>query len=382
MGQLHLRLADRLPVALLYLRRPEEPPVDEALSSRCSLVREVMLSSNAETRLQRRARDLRADLMLLRGVPLWVSYTWSAPYAKLLRDTVAEWRPDVVQIEYHIMGQYLPALRDSGARTVFRQHEPGAATAQERNSPLRTSRVGRLLSALDRGAWRRYEADLMRRVNSVVALTPQDLAIMRNMEPTASFVRIPLGVDLPERPADPIGGLPPQLLFIGNFVHPPNVAAAERLADRIFPLVRASVPETRLTVVGANPPVSLRNREGEGVMVTGEVPDVRPFVDAAAMVVVPIDRGGGMRVKIAEALAAGKAVVATPRAVDGFDVSSGQQLLVAQSDQDLADACLLLLRDPKLRAELGTRARAWALEHLGWDAPASAFERLYDSLTS
>jgi glycosyltransferase involved in cell wall biosynthesis len=100
------------------------------------------------------------------------------------------------------------------------------------------------------------------------------------------------------------------------------------------------------------------------------------------MVVVPIDRGGGMRVKIAEALAAGKAVVATPRAVDGFDVSSGQQLVVAQSDQDLADACLLLLRDPKVRAELGTRARAWALEHLGWDAPASAFERLYASLTS
>ena len=382
MGQLHMRLADRLPVALLYLRRPEEPPVDEALRSRCSLVREVMLSTNAETRLRRRARDLRADLMLLRGVPLWVSYTWSAPYAKLLRETVAEWRPDVVQIEYHIMGQYLPALRDSRARTVFRQHEPGAATAQERNSPLRTSRVGRLLSALDSGAWRRYEADLMRRVDSVVALTPQDLAIMRNMEPTASFVRIPLGVDLPQRPADPVGGLPPQLLFIGNFVHPPNVAAAERLADRIFPLVRASVPETRLTIVGANPPISLRNREAEGVMVTGEVPDVRPFVDAAAIVVVPIDRGGGMRVKIAEALAAGKAVVATPRAVDGFDVSSGQQLLVAQSDQDLADACLLLLRDPKLRAELGTRARAWALEHLGWDEPASAFERLYASLTS
>jgi glycosyltransferase involved in cell wall biosynthesis len=339
----------------------------------------VVIPGRGETRFRRRARDLRADLALLRGVPLWVSYTWSARYAKAIRDTVAEWQPDVVQIEYHVMGQYLEALGTSRARTVLRQLEPGAATAQDRNSQRRG--VGRVKNALDCSAWRRYERDLMRRVDAVVALTPEDLAVMRNLAPTASFVRIPLGVDLPARPADPVGASPPQLLFVGNFVHPPNVAAAERLADRVFPKIRAELPETRLTIVGPNPPASLRNREPRGITATGEVPDVRPFIDSAAVVVAPLDQGGGMRVKVGEALAAGKAVVASPRAVEGFDVTSGEQLLVAQSDDEFAEACLTLLRDPALRAELGARARAWALQHLGWDEPVAAFQRLYASLT-
>lgn len=373
-----MRLAALHPVALLYLRRPEEPPIDEALRRRCALVQEVMLPGNAESPLQRRARDLRAELALFRGVPLWVSYTWSARFAKVLREMVAGWRPDIVQIEYHIMGQYLRALGRSRAPTVLRQHEPGAATARHRNSRRRG--IGRLVSALDGVVWRRYEHDLMRRADAVVTFTSQDLATLRELAPSAPLVQIPLAIDLPDRAADPVGASPPQLLFIGSFIHPPNVAAAERLIHRVFPRVRAKLPDTRLTIIGSNPPASLRGREAEGITVTGEVPDVRPFVESAAVVVIPIDRGGGMRVKVAEALAAGKAVVATARAVEGFEVTSGDQLLLGQSDDELANACLTLLRDPARRAELGARARAWALQHLGWDEPVAAFERLYASL--
>lgn len=380
MAQLHFRLAGSHPVALLYLRRPEEPPVDEALRRRCALVQEVMLPGPAESPLQRRARDLRTRLALLRGVPLWVSYTWSAQYAKAIRNTVKEWRPDVVQIEYHIMGQYLEALDTSATRTLLRQHEPGAATARDRN-PQRSG-LGRVVDALDSFAWTRYEREVMQRVDATVALTAEDLSVLRDLAPAATFLRIPLGVDLPDRAADPIGASPPQLLFVGNFFHPPNVAAAERLVHRVFPQVRAMLPESRLVVVGPNPPASIQNRELDGITTTGEVPDVKPFVESAAVVVIPIDRGRGMRVKLGEALAAGKAVVASPRAVEGFAVTSGEQLLVAQSDDAFAEACMILLQDPELRANLGGRARAWALQHLGWDEPLAAFERLYDSFTS
>lgn len=378
-AQLHLRLAALHPLALLYLRRPDEPSADEALRRRCALVQEVIIPGTAETAWQRRVQGLHAGVALLGGVPLWVSYARSERYAEAIRRTVAEWQPDLIQIEYHIMGQYLDALGTSRARTVLRQLEPGAATAHDRNSQRRG--VGRAVGLLDCSAWRRYERDLMRRVDAVVALTRQDLDAMRDLAPTAALVQIPLGVDLPDRPADPVGASPPQLLFVGSFIHPPNVSAAERLADRVFPKVRAVLPETRLKIVGPNPPASLRNREHEGITVTGEVPDVRPFIDSAAVFVAPLDRGGGMRVKVGEALAAGKAVVASPRAVEGFDVTSGEQLLVAQSDDELAEACLTLLRQPSLRAELGARARAWALQHLGWDEPVASFERLYASLT-
>jgi glycosyltransferase involved in cell wall biosynthesis len=116
------------------------------------------------------------------------------------------------------------------------------------------------------------------------------------------------------------------------------------------------------------------------VEITGEVPDVGPHLDRASVVVAPLRLGGGMRVKVAEALAAGKAVVATPLAAEGLGARDGDQLLLADDSDAIADVAAELLLDPARRAALATRARTWASEHLAWDAPAAAFERLYDSL--
>jgi glycosyltransferase involved in cell wall biosynthesis len=119
--------------------------------------------------------------------------------------------------------------------------------------------------------------------------------------------------------------------------------------------------------VGPNPPPGLGRHAG--VEITGEVPDVRPYLDRASVVVAPLRQGGGMRVKVAEALAA-----------EGVGARHGEQLLLADDSEAIAEAAATLLLDPAQRAALGSRARAWAMEHLAWDAPAAAFERLYDSL--
>jgi glycosyltransferase involved in cell wall biosynthesis len=114
--------------------------------------------------------------------------------------------------------------------------------------------------------------------------------------------------------------------------------------------------------------------------VTGEVPDIREQLEDAGIVIAPLRSCGGMRVKVAEALAAGKAVVATALAAEGLDVRTGQQLVLAETDQELAEAVVALLRSPGQRAELAGRARAWALSALGWERPVAAFETLYGRL--
>ena len=118
------------------------------------------------------------------------------------------------------------------------------------------------------------------------------------------------------------------------------------------------------------------------VLLTGEVPDVRPYYERASVVVAPLRLGGGMRVKVSVALAAGKAVVATPLAAEGLGADHGNQLLLAEESERIADAVVDLLLDPSRRVALATRARAWAVEALAWDAPAAAFERLYQSLVA
>ena len=282
-----------------------------------------------------------------------------------------------MQAEYHLMAQYFDAV-GPGPRRILRQLEPGAASAADRASRRRGA--ARLLGSLDSRAWRRYEARAIAAADTVVVLTERDRSALAPLAGTTPVVCIPLGVAIPERAADPLGADPPNLLFVGNFVHPPNADAAERLVREIFPLIRRRVPAAELRIVGPNPPADLQGYPG--VVVTGEVPDVWPYLESASVVVAPLRLGGGMRVKVAEALAAGKAVVATPLAAEGLGTSDGDHLLIAEEVEAIAHAAADLLQDPARRAALAARARSWAVERLAWDAPAAEFERLYDSLAA
>ena len=117
-----------------------------------------------------------------------------------------------------------------------------------------------------------------------------------------------------------------------------------------------------------------------GCLVSPDVADVGPFLNRAAVVMAPLSLGGGMRVKVMEALAAGKAVVATPLALEGLAVDDGDQVRIGRTDAELAEAAVELLRDPDRRGALGRRARAWAMTALDWAGPVAAFEQLYASL--
>jgi glycosyltransferase involved in cell wall biosynthesis len=167
---------------------------------------------------------------------------------------------------------------------------------------------------------------------------------------------------------------------VGNFTHPPNVDAAQRLAGDIFPAIHAQRPDVRLWIVGDQPPPELVALAGEAVTVTGRVPDVRPYLEAAAVVVVPMRLGGGMRVKVMEALAAGKALIASRVAVEGLDLTPGAHYLLAETDEEFEIAILTLLIKPQQRLALGTAAYGWARGSLGWARAGAAYEQLYDQL--
>jgi glycosyltransferase involved in cell wall biosynthesis len=369
------RVARRRPVALLAIRSSGDPPIDPRLVSACALAREIARPEHTGARA--RGADLRVAVGLLNGTPMWVS-RWRVPaFARAIRQVAREWRPQLVQAEYHLMAQYFEAA-GVGPRRILRQLEPGAASAADRAARRRGA--ARLLGALERRAWRRYERRAMAASDAVVALTERDRSTLAPLAGATPVVCIPLGIAIPERPADPLGARQPNLLFVGNYIHPPNADAAERLVREIFPLILRRVPEAELRIVGPNPPGDLHGHPG--VVVTGEVPDVRPYLEDATVVIAPLRLGGGMRVKVAEALAAGKAVVATSLAAEGLGATHGDQLLLAEESEPIADSVVDLLLDPSRRGALAARARAWAVERLAWDAPAAAFERLYESLVA
>jgi polysaccharide biosynthesis protein PslH len=376
-AQLLTALAQRHRIAVLYLRGPDEPQIDDSLRARCEVVEEVerRASGNLARRCIQRARVVAA---LVRGRPRWVAEWWTRSFQTRVRAVAEAWQPEIVQIEYHVMGQYLPALKTCAAPRVLVQHDPGAEGVRTGG---RLAGQWKFHAGLELDRWTRYEKKIMAEVQAVVVFTERDKQVLTQLAPRARFVTIPIGTQVPERPLNPSGTIPPSLVFVGSFIHPPNTDAALRLIQSIFPRLRAHFPELLLYVVGTEPPASIRGMADGNVIVTGRVPDVSTFLDGASVVAVPLRLGGGMRVKVLEALAAGKALVASPLAIEGLELTDGDQVVLAETDQQFADAIGDLLRDPVKRADLARRARSWACANLGWQTSIAEYETLYDSLT-
>lgn len=372
-AQLLLRLAERNDVSLVCLRAPGEAPVDPAIAERCVRVDEV--ARDARGPLLRR---FRWALGLVRGVPPWATDCRSGTFAARLQSALDEGRPDVVEIHLLAMAQYVDAVERRGLPAILVDYDPGSAWAAEVAEG--TNGLRRLARNVEVKAWRRYERRLRPLFEAIVVFAERDVRAVAADVGSAEVLRVPLAVELPARAYDPAGVDPPTVLFVGGFSHPPNVDGAVWLAN-LFPRVAERVPAARLEIVGHEPGPEVRRLATESISVHASVPDVAPYLERAAVVAAPIRIGGSMRMKVLEALAAGKAVLATPRAAEGLEHLAGEQLVIAGDEDAFVEALVELLLDRDRRRALGERARHWAEQNLGWTDGVVAFERLYDSLS-
>jgi glycosyltransferase involved in cell wall biosynthesis len=365
------RLTKENRVALLVLRSDDESSVDETLAGKCDFVEEVCIPAVGPSFAARLRNWLRLRVSLLRGTPTWAAQRSTADFADRLHKLARTWQPDVVQLEYRIMGQFLPAIRGT-APSVLVDHDP--------DSPEGTQSA--LLASFESRAWNSLGRSVSSQVDTLVAFTDRDRRTLSVVAGSTPVVRIPISYDLPAVPLDPAGKDSSGIVWIGSFIHPPNIDAAVRLATRIFPPVRARVPSATLRLIGSHASGHVQHLDGGGVSVAADVPDVRPYLDSAALFAAPIRQGGGMRVKILEALAYGKAIVASPLALEGLDVKDGEHVVVAETDAEFENAIVELLNDPARRKAIATAARRWAEAHLDSETQVRAYEALYTSIVS
>jgi glycosyltransferase involved in cell wall biosynthesis len=156
-------------------------------------------------------------------------------------------------------------------------------------------------------------------------------------------------------------------LFVGDMQYPPNVDAVTHFAQRVLPRIHAEEPGDQFLIVGREPPASVRRlHNGRTLIVTGTVQDVSPYLQIAAVAVVPMRLGGGTRIKILEAMAHGVPVVSTSVGAEGLDVQSGRHLLLADEPDAFAKACLSVSRDRSLQHRLAAEGYQLVREKYDW----------------
>lgn len=272
------------------------------------------------------------------------------------------------------MAQYIPA--DFAGRVIMDFVDVDSAKfeayAAEAHQPLRAlyAREARLLS--------RFEARVARRADASLLVTPEEAALFEQRMGAgapANVLSLGNGIDTGyfapgARPLDPVmveSG--PNIVFTGQMNYPPNVAAVVEFATGAMPAIRAVHPQARFHVVGREPSAAVKALEGRyGTRVHGRVPDVRPWLAGADLVVAPLTIARGVQNKVLEAMAMARPVLVTPAAATGIQATPGEHFAVAEGAGPLAREALALLADSVGAEAMGTAGRRFVVDHCGWDA--------------
>lgn len=210
------------------------------------------------------------------------------------------------------------------------------------------------------------ERQILESVGAVWAITDVDHEGMARIAPSAKIHTVPPGINTAfwgER-SDQSAVSPPRFTFVGAFNWHVNEAAATWFHQGVWPRVREAVPGAELHLVGKSPSADmLALAQDPSVHVSGTVPDVRPYLWSSTASIVPLRYGSGVRNKILEAFAAGRPVVSTSVGCEGLPVNSGEHLLIADTEDEFAEACIRIAREPETADHLARAGRELVLEH-------------------
>lgn len=231
-----------------------------------------------------------------------------------------------------------------------------------------------------------FEAEIARRADASLFVSEAEAALFRARSGATNVLALGNGIDTVfYDPAAKFKKLhpvfpDPLIAFSGQMDYRPNIEAVTDFAHNAFPAIRAANPDTTFAIVGRNPTQAVVDLSMlPGVMVTGEVPDVRTWLAGADVVVAPLRIARGVQNKVLEAMAMAKPVVASPAAAEGIDARDGEHFRVAHSVAKEAEIVSALLADNDQREKIGAAARAHVTQHYGWDAQLAGLEALLQS---
>jgi glycosyltransferase involved in cell wall biosynthesis len=206
-----------------------------------------------------------------------------------------------------------------------------------------------------------------------VAVSAADRAALQSLGAATPITVVSNGIDLAYYQPRVLASPPtPTIVFTGKMDYRPNIDAVLWFAHQVLPRILAQAPAARFQIVGMNPHARLDVlRDNPAIEITGGVADTRPYLQQAAVYVIPMRVGGGTRFKALEAMACAAPIVSTTLGVEGIDIRNGQEMLLADTPEEFAIAVLRVLADSAgsgvLRRQLGAQGRRFVETHYAWE---------------
>lgn len=273
---------------------------------------------------------------------------------------------DIIQFETLFTSPYLPLIRRlSGAKVILRAHNIEHLLWQRiaagcRN-PVKKIYLNHLASTL-----KLFEIKMLNQVDGIAAITEKDAEFFRQAAPGIPVTAIPFGIDTRE------GALPvtkpylishPTLFHLGSMNWIPNQEGISWFIRKVWPEVHAKNPELKFHLAGRKMPPWLKNLKEPGIVVDGEVPDAKAYMQSHSIMVVPLFSGSGIRIKIIEGMLAGKAIITTSIGAEGIAFTDGLHLLIANDAECCIKEIEKCLKTPRLIEELGQNAQELVIKN-------------------
>jgi len=332
----------------------------------------------------------KAPLVRPRGVQHAVSWTPMAMHRVRARELLADVEnavdmspTDAVVVVGAALGTLLPRLRRMPP-VVFVPYDAESLNFQMRARHARGI-ARRAYFRIETMKWRRVEARYYPLASVCVAVTEEDAkAISRGWAaPDRARIRvIPNGVDVTHFSPWPIAEVPDRLVISGNLQAVDTEVSIRWFVSAVLPRIRDRIPTATVEIVGRDPLPSLRSllAEVEGAKLVGYVPDLRPHLAQASVYVAPLRLGSGVKNRVLEAMAMGRAVVATPLGIRGIQVLPGRDVLIAATEDGFAQTVVDVLKDQERRYQLGMAAREAVLARHTWPLVGDHVEEVLSCL--
>jgi len=355
-----------------------EEDVDYAVKQLRSICKSVSyLSIPSDDKRYSRGRLYMKSLMT--SAPFTINWLQSEPMAHLIRKTMEENEIDAIHMDTISLAPFCSVL--GSQRTVLNHHNVESDMMLQR-SERETNILAKLYLYQEGLRLRHYENKTCNRFDlNITCSMAESERLLRRM-PNLKVEEIPNGVDVEYFQPMGMKSRPLSLVFVGSMNWYPNKRGMIFFVDEIWPRIKREIPGVNITVIGTTPPgklVRLASRD-PNFRLTGYVDDVRPYIDQAMVYVCPIKDRGGTKVKLLDALAMSKAVVADPVSCDGIGVTDGQSVMMASDPMEYVEKIKLLFNNPMLLSRLGQNGRRLIDERYRYSKIGRRLANLYSQL--